>query len=357
MSNSELGDLLERLDIETYLDQQGITYKRTWGHSGQQLNVKSCPACGNNNWKVYLNAESGLGNCFAGSCPQKTFNKYTFIKHSFPSSGYGGVRAHIESALTAMGWVPKRAEKAVDFGEVELPPHFELPATTGWMPEYLTKRGVTSELAKKFHLGYAPQGSIYSYPGGYQDYSDRVLIPVFDLAGKLSTFQGRDAKGDAEPRYLFPPGLAGSGRFLFNGHNAIGAQRVVVAEGAFDVIGVSKAFEEDPELAAVIPIGTFGMHLSHNDRESGTDQLGAFIALRNQGLREVTFMWDAEREAMSAAAKAAREIARHGLQVRIAFLPQGLDPGDASPIEIRRAYLESKKHNDFSVLRRTLGSH
>jgi DNA primase len=96
-------------------------------------------------------------------------------------------------------------------------------------------------------------------------YNRRVLIPIYDLDGKLVSFQGRDITGTAEKKYLFPPGYArATGEHLYNGHNVIGRPSdVVVGEGAFDVIAIKVAFDADPTLRDVVPVGTFGKHLSH----------------------------------------------------------------------------------------------
>ena len=60
--NKELEEALDRIDMEAWLDAEGIDYKITRGSRGTQINVKECPCCGNSNWKVYLNADNGLGN-------------------------------------------------------------------------------------------------------------------------------------------------------------------------------------------------------------------------------------------------------------------------------------------------------
>ncbi len=75
----EIIEILEKIDIEAYLDREGIEYRGPYGSSGLQLNLKTCPVCGGDKWKVFLNAESGLGNCFSGSCDTK-FNKWKFIR-------------------------------------------------------------------------------------------------------------------------------------------------------------------------------------------------------------------------------------------------------------------------------------
>ncbi len=43
----ELTDAINKLDMEQWMDYQGIDYRRTHGSRGEQLNVRACPCCGN----------------------------------------------------------------------------------------------------------------------------------------------------------------------------------------------------------------------------------------------------------------------------------------------------------------------
>tara|TARA_B100002049_G_scaffold236750_1_gene224418 strand:+ start:5622 stop:7703 length:2082 start_codon:yes stop_codon:yes gene_type:complete len=65
-ARDELTDVLDTIDIELYLDMHGIDYRTKTGASGVQLNVRECPVCGSTKHKVFLNAETGLGNCLSG---------------------------------------------------------------------------------------------------------------------------------------------------------------------------------------------------------------------------------------------------------------------------------------------------
>ena len=76
---SELTEALEHLDMIDFLEYEGIDYKERTGSSGPQFNIQECPSCGDRKWRVWINQESGLGNCFHGDCTQKTFNKYSFM--------------------------------------------------------------------------------------------------------------------------------------------------------------------------------------------------------------------------------------------------------------------------------------
>ncbi|MEG8876402.1 DNA primase, partial [Klebsiella pneumoniae] len=214
------------------------------------------------------------------------------------------------------------------------------------------ERNITPELAKYFDLRYCVEGK-HAYVDPYTDqvkgqaFDMRILIPIYDLNGVMKTFQGRDITGAAERRYLFPMQLPASGRFLYNGHNAVGKQTVVVCEGAFDVMGVKRAiFDEETLRDYVEPIGTFGMHLSGNTTVDAEDQLGAFLSLKADGLRNVIMMWDSEKQAIRNTMAAARRLTSIGLNVKIACLgEEGLDPGEATQEQILKAYYRAKPYS------------
>jgi DNA primase len=345
--SNELQEILDTVDIGAYLDREGVRYRPTSGTRGPQYNVKDCPVCGNAKWKVYLNQASGLGNCFAGDHPAgENFTKWKFIAAHLGTSN-AAVAEHIKAFAREQGWRPARVVSApVKPTSWMMPASYELPLNGRNLP-YLENRGVSSVYAKYFHLRYAPDGAFYRYQLGtdwhFQDYSRRILIPIFDLDGKLVTFQGRDTTGRAAQKYLFPPQLDASGAHLFNGLNVIpGTKRVTVGEGAFDVAAIKIAFDQEADLRDVVPIGTFGKHLSAGDESGeGKDQLGKFLKLKERGLEEITLMWDGEVSATDAAINAGMMLKPYGFKVRIAMLPPDRDPNEVTADVVRRAYYEA----------------
>lgn len=356
--DGELREVLERLDIEAYLDREGIEYRETHGSRGAQLNVKTCPACGGDKWKVFINAESGLGNCFSGSCEAK-FNKFSFIR---AHAGLDNKRtaAHIFQVVKEMGWRPPRKSVVAvntNAGVLKIPHSLEIPIN-GRNLAYLQNRGITIAVAQYFHLRYCHRG-LFPYTNDYgdrkfQDFSKRVIIPVFDLNGDLVSFQGRDITGEAEKKYLFPNGFASTGAHLFNGHNVHNTERVLVGEGAFDVMAQKIAIDGDPDLRDVVPVGTFGKHLSFGSDES---QLAKFVELMRRGIKEVTIMWDGEIKATDDAVNAGMLLKGIGMKVRIAMLPADRDPNEVSAEVVRAAYwnavpLDSKTGIKLRMMRR-----
>lgn len=344
MSESELVEALELIDMESWLDREGVRYKVTRGSRGTQLNVKECPVCGNSNWKVYLNADSGLGNCFHGDCEAK-FNKWSFIKANLGSIENRLVVDHVMTVAREVGWRPKKQSQAVnmDANDLRIPNSYPIPFQ-GKNSSYLANRGIPAEAAKYFELRLCKSAKFWYVHEGqkrYQDYSNRIIIPIFDLMGDLVSFQGRDTTGTAEKKYLFPPGFASTGKYLYNGHNAMGAEHIVINEGVFDVIATKIALDEDASLRSIVPVGSFGKSLSDGE----DSQFSQLLRLKARGLRAITFMWDGEKKAIAAAVKAALAVRGMGFVVRVAVLPKDKDPNELPTDVVRKCFYEATEIN------------
>lgn len=353
---SELKELLEEFDFEQWLDTEGVSYRRgSRTAKGREVNIRECPCCKSSKWKVYFNLTTGLGKCFAGDHPEEVqFNKLNFIKYHTGES-WRGLERYIRNELLQQGWRPKEEEVELKSdvelrSEVILPPHYQLPIE-GQLPTYLVERDISPELATYFDLRYCVDGThVYLDERNgrphVQSFDMRILIPIYDLDGQMRTFQGRDVTGESDRRYLFPISLPASGKFLYNGHNAIGKRTVIISEGAFDVMGIKRAlFEEETLREFVEPIGTFGMHLSGTLDGDADDQLGTFLKLKQKGLETVVMMWDSEKQAIRNTFGAARRLAGIGLRVKIACLgEEGLDPGDATVEQVLKAYYRAKPY-------------
>lgn len=355
--NVDLGELLDNIDMESYFDKEGVDYRVTHGSSGTQLNVKECPVCGSRKWKVFLNSDSGLGNCFAGDHPaDENFNKWNFIKAWSGMESARDLIQHIQQAAKEMGWRPRRVESAkveLERPDLVMPESHAIPVN-GMNLKYLSDRNIDTDTAKYFNLRYSHKGVFwYKGHGGdfqFQDYRERVLIPIFDLEGQLASFQGRDIKGTSEKKYLFPPGFSSTGKLVYNAHNVVGLEHVIVNEGVFDVMATKIAMDEDMDLRDIGVVGSFGKHLSVKSAE-GEDQLNKFIQLKEKGLKTVTFMWDGESSAIVAACTAGQAVKALGLDVRIAILPPGKDPNEVPPSVVRKAYWEAMPLNTKTIIK------
>lgn len=328
---------------EDFLEHEGIDYRRTSGSRGPQFNIRECPKCGGTAWKVYLSVDTGYGNCFHGSCGA-SFNLWTFAKARLGTEDGRAVGVMFDEIAKGGGWRPKaRAPKVVApviTGSLQLP--MSLPADTAGIP-YMNERGISVRHQQDFGLRWCKDGGFkYQTEDGISKtmpFSGRIIIPIADLDGQLVTFQGRDITGTSDRKYLFPPRLPSTARFLYNGHRAFAERwsHMVLGEGAFDVIATQAAIDGDRGLVGIGACGSFGKKLTL-DFEPGMDtQLQALLRLKDNGLKIITILWDGERDALKSAVVAAEKLTGYGFKVRIAFLPKGKDPNEVEPEVVRHA--------------------
>jgi DNA primase len=338
---SELEEIIEKIDMEYWLNREAVEYKVARGSRGVQLHVKECPVCGNSKWKVYLNQENGLGNCFHGDCEAK-FSKWSFIKASLGNLSNREVVEHMRTVVGEQGYTIKKTEFVpMTRGDLKLPKSTPLPIQ-GRNVKYLSDRGINLNTVRDFKLRLCAKGWFeYKDVDGtkkLQSYSKRIIIPIFNLNGELVSYQGRDITGTSEKKYLFPPGFASTGSIIYNGSEALGFKDICIGEGAFDVMAIHQAFQEDDALCNVAAVGSFGKHLSYGDEHS---QLAQILQMKDEGLERVTFMWDGEKRALLDAIESALMVAGLGLTARVAVLPSGKDPNEVEPSVVREAYLKA----------------
>lgn len=136
---------------------------------------------------------------------------------------------------------------------------------------YLKQRGLSGVVAKRFGLGYAPEGwrSLASVFAAYDDpllvesglviisqegdtetkrydrFRDRIMFPIRNVKGECIGFGGR-VFGDEKPKYLNSPEtpVFSKGRELYGLYEARAALRehgyVLVTEGYMDVVALSQ---------------------------------------------------------------------------------------------------------------------
>ena len=204
--------------------------------------------------------------------------------------------------------------------------------------EYLKKRGLSGEVAKKFGVGYAPDGwqnledAFTNYQSSaltavglvkqneegrrYDIFRDRVMFPIVDVKGNVIGFGGR-VMGVGEPKYLNSPEtlLFEKGRELYGLYQARrairDAGRVIVVEGYMDVVALAQYGVE--YAVATLGTATTPMHVQKLLRQ--TDEIVYCFDGDNAGRRAA---WRALENSLGQLAD--------GKQVRFLFLPQGEDP-------------------------------
>jgi DNA primase len=204
--------------------------------------------------------------------------------------------------------------------------------------EYLKSRGLSGEIAKRFGIGYAPDGwqNLEQLFPDYADkalavaglvkqnedgrrydvFRDRIMFPIVDVRGNIIGFGGR-VLGDGEPKYLNSPEtpVFEKGRELYGLFQARRAIRdagcVIVVEGYMDVVALAQAGVD--YAVATLGTATTPVHVQKLLRQSD----------------EVVFCFDGDAAGKRAAWRALENSLGHlvdGKQLRFLFLPDGEDP-------------------------------
>ena len=206
--------------------------------------------------------------------------------------------------------------------------------------EYLKKRKITAETAKKWRLGYSPDAwdGLIQHAGakkfspetlaagglalqrergdGYYDrFRGRLMFPIGDEQGRAVGFSGRiltDAKD--QPKYVNSPEtpIFQKGRILFALDKAkraiLDEKYAIVCEGQVDTISCHEAGVEN----VVAPQGT-----------ALTEQHARIL---KRYAEEVVLMFDADAAGQNAIVRSAEPLWDAGVVIRVAVLPAGHDP-------------------------------
>jgi DNA primase len=206
--------------------------------------------------------------------------------------------------------------------------------------DYLKARGVDGATAKRFGVGFAPDGwsNILDKLGtskdaidrllaagliirkdngrNYDRFRNRIMFPIRDARGRTIGFGGRVLDNE-EPKYLNSPEtvLFHKGRELYGLFEARqvlrSIDRLVVVEGYMDVIGLARHGID----YGVATLGT----------ATTAEHLNRLFRLTDN----VFFAFDGDRAGRQAAWRALENALpemREGRQIRFAFLPEKQDP-------------------------------
>ena len=297
-------DPLSRFDVSEYIDERMNVGLRSDGSSGTEL-VLDCPVCGASR-KLYVNEKSGLWICYR--CGEKG-NSTKLVSHvegiSFREARKFVLRGSMDRPSRTVDEIRSLdREEARDSSSrgVTLPeefiPIFDRGSRTWTVPTYLKERNISPTVAASFGLGFCKVGR----------YAGRLILPAH-IFGAVRTFQGR-AMGDFVPKYLGPTGDK-KGSILFGVDEAFGAEDVLIVEGPLDVISLAGK--------GYTAIGLMGKVAT----------MSQATLLKKVGIRRAIVMLDSD--ARRDAGKVATLLSEVLDEVRIAELPEGLDPDDASP--------------------------
>lgn len=187
------------------------------------------------------------------------------------------------------------------------------PAKKDAFTLHAVRNGYAKELLLKSKLTRVSDktGELYDF------FRDRIIFPVFDNAGRITSFAGRLMPGVEGPKYINLPesDLYHKRELLYGFSQAVRIIReqknVYITEGYTDVIRMH-------EMGFVNTVASAGTAFT-------TDQLNA---LRKHTLK-VTLLRDGDNAGLNAAFKDGRLLIENKLVVYIVPLPEGNDPADA----------------------------
>ena len=331
-------DLLHRVDIVEVVDRH-VKLKRTGANY-----VACCPFHSEKSPSFTVSPTKQFYHCFGCGAHG------TAVGFVMEFSGVGFVDAVKELAQSVGMKVPeaprseqlqRRAEQSEDLHGVLLSAARFYRGCLKDSPraiDYLKRRGLSGEVAKRFGVGYAPEGW-QNLANAFPDYSakalvsaglvkqgdegkrfdlfrDRVMFPIVDVRGNVIGFGGR-VLDTGEPKYLNSPEtpVFEKGRELYGLYQARrairDAERVLVVEGYMDVVALAQHGVE--YAVATLGTATTPLHIQKLLRQ--TD--------------EVVFSFDGDaagRRGAWRALESSLPALADGKQVRFLFLPQGEDP-------------------------------
>jgi DNA primase len=214
---------------------------------------------------------------------------------------------------------------------------------------YLRSRGLDGEAVRAYQIGWAPDAwdelaralrlpdDLWRDTGlGYLNrnhrqtdtFRGRVLFPIFDAAGDPVAFGGRALPGGDPPKYKNTPEtpLYHKGKVLYGLNWAkadiVAADQAIVCEGYTDVIGLARS-------GAPRAVATCGTALTEDH-----------LRLLRKFARRMVLAFDADAAGQQAAERLYAWERSLDLDLEVAVLPDGVDPGDLAqrdPEALRRA--------------------
>ena len=206
--------------------------------------------------------------------------------------------------------------------------------------EYLEKRGISEEIQKQFHIGFAPDSwdSLLNHLKAkgadeklieqsglvtrnedrnslYDRFRGRIIFPVLDVNGNPVAFGAR-ALGDEQPKYLNSPETPAyvKGRHLyglFQSKEAVRQKKfAILVEGYLDLIAL------------------FQFDIKNVTASLGTAFTPEQSKLLSRFTKRVVINYDGDDAGVKAAKRAIDHLLPQDFEIKVLVLPNGQDPDD-----------------------------
>jgi len=337
--------------------------------------VGLCPFHAEKSGSFNVREETGRYKCFGCDKGGDVFTFIQEIEHlDFPGAvEHLAAKAGIQLNYTTTGQSKERArrkqlveamDEAVEWYHQRL---LTDPDARG-ARDYLRRRGLAGDIARQFKLGWAPDDwdSLSRGLGASPDvlqsvglafrnkrnkmqdsFRARVMFPIFSESGEALAFGGRILPGSDDPakyKNSSETPIYTKSKVLYGlnwAKNDIAKHdQVVVCEGYTDVIGFHRA-------GVPRAVATCGTALTEEH-----------VRLLKRYASRVVLAFDADAAGQGAAARFYEWEQAHAVEVSVARLPQGKDPGDlaqSDPEALQRAVDSAMPFLGFR-LQRTLNA-
>ncbi|MBM4762322.1 DNA primase [Bacillus sp. B15-48] len=309
-----------------------------------------CPFHGENTPSFSVSPDKQIYHCFGCGAGGNVFSfvmeidGLTFQEAAFKLADRANVQLELEAPLSVKKKaIPENLRQMVEAHELLRKFYHHLLVNTNEGQEaleYLINRGFTKQSIEKFQIGYSlpswefatnllqkrgyatedieKSGLIIKRDrdGTFFDrFRNRIMFPIYDHQGNTIAFSGR-ALGDDEPKYLNSPEtpIFNKSKILYNFHQARSIirkqQQVVLFEGFADVIAADRAGIENG-------VATMGTSITPEH-----------VSSIKKNVQSVTICYDGDNAGIEAAYRAALMLDEAGCTVKVAVIPDGLDPDD-----------------------------
>ncbi len=345
--------------------------------------VGLCPFHAEKSGSFNVSEEMAFFKCFG--C-DKGGDIFTFIQEIEHTDFPGAVellagKAGISLNYTSTGQSKERAQRkklTAAMGDAVEWYHERLLKDPGARParDYLRARGLSGDIARQFKLGWAPDDwDVLSRELGHsadvlhsvglafrnrrnrmQDaFRARVMFPILSEAGEALAFGGRILPGSDDPakyKNSSETPIYTKSRTLYGLNwakaNAAKVDQIIVCEGYTDVIGFHQA-------GVPRAVATCGTALTEEH-----------VRLLKRYASRVVLSFDADAAGQGAAERFYEWEQKHQVEVSVARLPQGKDPGDlarsdpaalAAAVEDPVPFLRFRLNRETSRLPRDSAEH
>ncbi len=369
---STIDEVLARADIESVVGKYVTFTKRT----GQNL-FGLCPFHSEKTPSFSVSITKNIYKCFG--C-QKCGNAIGFImdieKMSFPEA----VKHLGDQYGVPVEWEEDGQDNSADLKNRKKRVEAILTEAAGFYYKalnsdagkaaraYAAQRQLSQKTLIKFGIGYAPDGftNLYQYlkQKGYDDselkdsglftvakngnlidlFRGRLIVPIFDLFGKIVAFGGRNL-GPELPKYVNSPDSLvyekNKHLYALNYAKNTKTKQLIIVEGYMDAIAMHQAGVDN----AVAALGT-----------AFTDNQLRLASKCN--VDEIVFFFDSDKAGQTAAIRASkmmlaylRKMSGIKIRIKIAVVPNGKDPDEyikTNGVEAFKAVVRSAKDvNDY----------